>query len=163
MLKKRTVHNVWVKKLAENLSAREQSWQRWPCRESDLKVLVGKKKKKAANFNFFLRISTRWRMFSRLIFLYLPGEMGIDWGEKSLRRNKDISTRSIRRNQNKSFIVNQMSRLTPVCGARRGGRGVASCGRPINGVINGANFTWTLQIITSCSPSPPSSCLYVSG
>lgn len=43
---------------------------------------------------------------------------------------------------------------------RRQRRGIAFCRWPINGVINGANFTWTLRIITSHSPSPPSSCLY---
>ncbi len=42
---------------------------------------------------------------------------------------------------------------------KRWGRGIAFCSWPINAVINGANFTWTLRIITSCSPSP-SSCLY---
>lgn len=47
--------------------------------------------------------------------------------------------------------------------AAKGGASHPAASQPINSVINGANFTWTLRIITSCSPSLPSSCLYGSG
>lgn len=60
-------------------------------------------------------------------------------------------------NPNKSFIVSERptSVSRPVLEWIQWGR---QWGRAdlINDVINGANFTWTPRIITSCSPSPSS-------
>lgn len=92
-------------------------------------------------------------------FLLICAETGIDpsseGGIKNTNSRRKIppgKQRVFLHSLNISFIVS--SRSTSVS------RPVLDWIRadPINAVINGANFTWTLRIITSCSPSPPSSC-----
>lgn len=60
-------------------------------------------------------------------------EMGIDGRRKEAPEKQRHLTRSVPRNQNKSFIVNQMShgsRLSEALATKGGG--VASCSQPAN-------------------------------
>lgn len=117
--------------------------------------------------------SRGWRTFSSPILLNLQGDRYwlFLWRKKQTAwENEPLGEpRIFRHKQNVSFIVSWRAMLVIlnfISACCEGDEGVAGRAKRIlqadliNGVINGANFTWTLRVITSCFPSHPSLCLY---